>query len=119
MSGLPRSARILHQHCRKNPVDGFWGASDVQLISTAKVEHDDAAFLAPLDDNAIVGDSRLNIAYHLGSTHINIDGRLLETQEPLKGDVGAKLSWWIAHGHFIDTTPPRVTTAPTTPAKGK
>jgi hypothetical protein len=103
-TGLSDSALLTVHHHRKDPSDAFWGASEVRIIATRKPD-EPTVFLAAFDADAIIGDSRLNIAYQLGSDSINVDGRLLLTHEPVKGDVAAHLSWWIERGRFADADP--------------
>lgn len=83
------------------PTDGSkpsWGLCDMQMVKAERVEPNDDDFKVPFTDNAIIGDTRYNIAYQFGKRDLNVDGRLFETHEPLHGDVGGRLQWWIEHG---------------------
>jgi hypothetical protein len=98
---LYSGARLVNRHYRDDPQDAFWGVADIKLLDARSVDHPPDAFLARFTEDSIVADTRLNVAYQLGTDTINIDGRLLKTHEPVTGDVAERLGWWVSHGHFI------------------
>lgn len=85
---------------RRWPTDGSvrsWGVCDIQLVKAETVEPKNEVFRAVFTETALVADIRYNIAYQYGTRNLNVDGRLYETHEPLRGDVGGRLQWWIEH----------------------
>jgi hypothetical protein len=101
LAGLPTRARQVTQGWPISTAP-YWGVTTLELRRADKFEETLDAFLEPMTADAIVGDERYNIAYHLGRTELNVDGRLLETHVAMFGDVGARLAWWIEHGRWLD-----------------
>jgi hypothetical protein len=101
-STLAAGAIVAGHHFRDRPEDEFWGWYRVELREVEPASIDEATFLEPIrTPDATVVDDRYRIAYDLGSTKINIDGRILRTHIPVEGDVGARLEWWIRNGSFV------------------
>jgi hypothetical protein len=104
---LPEAARFAAQYWfRSDEQEDFWGICDLHLLEVVPASIDPATFLEPIGDaEAVINDARYGISYTLGTSTINLDGRLVTTHEPLHGDVGARLEWWIEHatlGPVID-----------------
>ena len=96
----PRLLNQARYTIRRRPTDESepsWGVCEIRLLKGEAVEPKDEDFRAVFTDRAIVGDTRYNIAYQFGDRDLNVDGRLYETHEPLRGDVGGRLQWWIEH----------------------
>lgn len=81
-----------------------WVKVHIALLSAERKAVADADFSPPLPKSAQVWDDRYQIGYELGGDIINVDGRLFQTDEPLQGDVGTRLEYWMAKGRFIDAT---------------
>lgn len=104
---LPSTATLIQSHRRENPADEFWMVTEVALRSVERSKSiTDQTFREPIGPVATVVDSRLRIAYRIGEKALNLDGRLLETHEPVHGDVGANLEWWVAHGKLAPLRDP-------------
>ncbi|MGI9013796.1 MAG: hypothetical protein ACR2GY_06040 [Phycisphaerales bacterium] len=82
-----------------------WGIEIVELGDIRKIDAADVEFRSPLVAPMKVSDSRYNIGYELGTTHLNMNGRLFITDEPLTGDVGENLRRWLEHGHYAEDAP--------------
>ena len=100
---LASDAVVTGMHYRTKPEDEFWGLARITLHSVEpRVERDDT-FRVSFDPTADVTDNRYRISYRLGDTALVVDGRLLRTSEPLTGDVGDNLEWWVANGEWGPT----------------
>jgi hypothetical protein len=98
---LPNKAVIIGRIFRPDDKQAFWGHASIDLLETNFREVDDADFTLQFAPDAIIADERYSIVYQLGQRLLNVDGRLFETDEPLHGDVGENLAWWLARGKFI------------------
>lgn len=105
---ISSSATLSQSHRRSNPDDEFWSETKITLNSCEKINITPSTFKEEVGIGAAVSDSRYRIGYVLGDTMINLDGRILDTHEPTKGDVGHNLEWWVEHGTLSTPTDPKV-----------
>jgi hypothetical protein len=96
----PRAVMTTH-HNQEEPADRIWGSTEVILDHVEREPISDETFYVEFASTAAVSDARYRIAYELGDTLINVDGRLLRTHEPVHGDVGAQLASWVEQGEFV------------------
>lgn len=101
--GLARSVSVVKRHPRQNPADSFWFLLKMQVTDARPVQIGHDTFRPQFATDTTVQDGRYVIAYTVGGQDLNLDGRLLSTHEPLHGDVGANLEWWIEHGELMPT----------------
>ncbi len=102
--GFPMTATLVTSHRPTDASAEFWNKATITCKGLAPVATNDETFLVRIDEGAIVGDSRYNISYQLGTREINVDGALYETTEPLHGDVGANLRVWVRQSRLLATT---------------
>lgn len=95
---LAHTFAFTQSHRRANPEDEFWSMTTIVLKSVEREETTGAKFGGGLGPGTKVVDNRYRIGYRLGRDTINMDGRLVETHEPLHGEVGHNLEWWVQHG---------------------
>jgi len=94
--------------------EDVWGFDKVTVIGAKKIRNPEKShFRIAVGINQTIIDSRYRIVYEHGKTSVNLDGRLLSVSEPLRGDVGANLEWWVEHGtlgpigsHVAESNPP-------------
>jgi len=78
-----------------------WSRSVIELIEDGPI--DVALLTHPLAESGVeVADERYRIAYAVGDRILNLDGRALITHEPLAGDVGSELEYWVSNGRFAE-----------------
>ena len=97
---IATSARMVQSHRRENPSDEFWFLTRISLRSAEQIVTTPLTFREPVGSGAAVADSRYRISYVIGSTVLNLDGRVIDTHEPLHGEVGHKLEWWVENARF-------------------
>jgi hypothetical protein len=97
---IPHAAQCTWIFSSDTPTNHYWTVNRLHVVSI-EPEAELASLFHPLPSPiAQVGDSRYRLGYKLGDDVINVDGRRLRTHEPLHGDVGERLEWWIEHGEF-------------------
>ncbi len=81
--------------------DSIWGATDMRMIEIGpKIEPTRDTFDIVYDEGTAIHDERYRITYTLGGNRLMIDNRPFMTNEPLTGDVGANLEYWLTQGAF-------------------
>jgi len=81
--------------------DSIWGATDMRMIEVGpKIEPTPEMFDLTFEDGTAIHDERYRITYTLGGTRLMIDGRPFITTEPLTGEVGENLEYWLTKGEF-------------------
>jgi len=107
---LPRTARIEHHHLEQ----GRWGLREVTYRAHSHGPPSEHWNELRFPTGTLVSDQRYRLAYELGDNRLNIDGRLLITPDPLKGDVGNELPLWVNRGQFVELggTPTLATPSP-------
>lgn len=98
---LASSAIITTHHLEDEPSKQLWGYTEVKLDHVEHIAPMDGAFRVKFDPAATISDARYRIAYTLGESMLNLDGRILSTAEPLHGEVGENLTWWLKNGAFV------------------
>ena len=98
---LASSAIITTHHLEDDPSKQLWGYTEVKLDHVERTPLTDGAFRVQFDPAATISDARYRIAYTLGESMLNLDGRILSTAEPLHGEVGENLTWWLKNGAFV------------------
>ena len=98
---LANSAIITTHHFADDPSDQLWGYTEIKLDHVERAPLPDNHFRANFDPTSSIVDSRYSIAYTLGKSMLNLDGRILSTAQPLRGEVGENLSSWIKNGEFV------------------
>lgn len=109
---IPCEARLTKSHRPIAPHEPFWGVVEIRLQNTRKFEPRVESFKEPVANDAAVADMRYNIAYHLGTKLLNVDGALYESEIPLEGDVGSNLKWWLDRSRKISKEAGAATTQP-------
>lgn len=91
---------IQHNSVYGDGGEDAWGHDSVRVIAVnrARVVHD--TFRVAITDKQTVIDNRYRIAYTHGERHVNLDGRALLVAEPLRGDVGQHLEYWVRIGEL-------------------
>ena len=111
---LPGSCTVKLGHWRGRGAEhDFWGFARIELMAVDPAVADDWPFrMAPRPHSSII-DQRYRIAYDQGAQTINIDGRILQTHQPVHGDVvGHELEWWVQRGQWLDSIEPVTERAP-------
>lgn len=106
------------RHYRAKPEEAFWGVGVVELVSIRALDQPPPPghFRVGFPMGAEVSDSRFNFAYTVGGDHINVDGRILVTHEPVHGEVGENLAMWVQRGRWHDDPAAKKASPPASPA---
>ncbi|MGH2549226.1 MAG: DUF1573 domain-containing protein, partial [Thermomicrobiales bacterium] len=96
--GIPTWAEHRVSQFFDDPAICGWGYTRITLQSVAHdVPVDQLLDVSP-HPQASIADERYRLGYDLGARTIFVDGRILNTHEPLHGDIGDQLEWWVEHG---------------------
>lgn len=102
---VPSHMHLQKSITRKEHPKEQWVVANITLASHFPNTSSASWYQTTIGDSTEVWDERHGIGYTTGNTLVNIDGRLLRTNRPLQGDVGADLGKWIHTGVFLDAVP--------------
>jgi len=91
---------VQHNSVFEDGGEDAWAYDEVRVVNVVKAQPKPDTFRIAVGDKQTIIDNRYRIAYTQGEEHLNLDGRALLVSEPLNGDVGQKLEWWVAHGEL-------------------
>jgi len=110
-SGVPSGAVVTSIYAIQSGVNGFWARAEIECLEGRRIAPTEEMFLeTPSTPSAVIGDERLRIGYRLGSTTLNLDGRILTTHKPIDEEVSGRLEWWVSKGVLGVVPDPRLDT---------
>lgn len=102
---LPRRARMTITHYDNDEAVEMWAVETFELESIEPLEELPEDFFRLSDEHEaglLVTDDRFGITYKVGGQELNMEGRILQTDTPLEGNVGENLAEIVERGTYVD-----------------